>query len=167
MSIEVWKPVVGYEGLYEVSSYGRVRNRYGRILLIETTRVGYLRVSLYVNCHQKHYLVHRLVAHAFLPNPHHYPEVNHKDENPSNNCVENLEWCSRTYNMRYGGGVSKRADKNKNPIIVFDNEHKLGTYFQSATDAAPYFNVSRQAIYHALKHYRGKQTCCGCLFEYV
>lgn len=164
---EIWRPVVGYEGLYEVSSFGRVKNCFGKFLALHSIQSGYLRVSLCKNCKTKHHLVHRLVAIAFIPNPNNYPEVNHKDEDKTNNSIQNLEWCDRLYNNRYGQVGAKRSKSLKNPIIVFSPEHKLGMYFESATDAASYFNVSRQAIYHALKHYRGKKTCCGHRWEYA
>ena len=110
--IEEWRPVVGYEGLYEVSNTGRVRsldkydsmNRFlrGRILRLFTDGLGYLRAQLYSNSKRKSFLVHRLVAQAFIPNPDNLPQVNHRDENPSNDNVENLEWCDAKYNSNYG-----------------------------------------------------------------
>lgn len=112
MTEEIWRPVVGYEGLYEVSSYGRVRSldrydsrnrfRKGRILKLSDNGRGYLIVGLHSNNKVKNFLVHRLVAEAFLPNPENLTEVNHKDEDKSNNCVDNLEWCNRNYNINYG-----------------------------------------------------------------
>ena len=109
---EIWKPVIGYEGLYEVSSYGRVkslckydsRNRFReeRILKLCANRLGYLKVGLSSNNKTKKYLVHRIVAEAFIPNPNNLPIINHRDENPSNNNVDNLEWCTAKYNSNYG-----------------------------------------------------------------
>ena len=114
---EIWKPIKGYESLYEVSNYGRVKalarrkncNRgYGIIKehIMKPNncdRGGYYRVPLTGTNHiKKYYLVHRLVAEAFIPNPDNLPEVNHKDSNKANNNIKNLEWCSRTYNIKYG-----------------------------------------------------------------
>ena len=110
--IEEWRPVVGYEGLYEVSNIGRVRSldRYvkgkgksyflhkGRVLSPGIKTEGYLIVRL----QRRMFYVHRLVTEAFLPNPDNLPEVNHKDEDKTNNRVENLEWCDHKYNMNYG-----------------------------------------------------------------
>lgn len=90
--------MVGFEGLYEVSSHGRVRNiRTGRIFTGGDNGHGYRRINL----KGKKYLIHRLVALAFLPNPDNLPEVNHRDENKENNNVENLEWCTASYNTNY------------------------------------------------------------------
>ncbi len=121
--MEIWKEIKGYEGLYEVSDLGRVRSldRYvsyvngqkhlhkGKVLSPGVSN-GYLQVSLCKNGEIKHPLVHRLVADAFIPNPDNLPQVNHKDENPSNNMVVNLEWCSSEYNINYGGRTQKATD---------------------------------------------------------
>ena len=123
MTEEIWRPVVGYEGLYEVSSYGRVRSldryinnnsfRKGKILKFSTNRRGYLKAHLSLNNKVKTYLVHRIVAISFIPNPDNLPEVNHKDEDKTNNSVDNLEWCNRSYNINYG----TRMDKVRNTAI--------------------------------------------------
>lgn len=110
--IEEWRPIEGYEGLYEISSYGKVRSldrydsrnhfRNGRILKLSYNTVGYLSVGLHSNGKAKTYMVHRMVAEAFIPNPDNLPEVNHRNEDKSNNSVENLEWCDHKYNSNYG-----------------------------------------------------------------
>lgn len=114
MNAEIWKPVVEYEGLYEVSSRGRVKslNYQGKkgkegMLKLSKKKDGYLGVALTKNKKIKHLRVHRLVAEAFIPNYDNYPIINHKDENPSNNCVDNLEWCTYKYNMNYGHRTEK------------------------------------------------------------
>ena len=101
--IEEWKPVVGYEGLYEVSNTGQIRSLKRNIILRPKKEpTGYLRCNLSLNKNVKTFSIHRLVAQAFLPNPDNLPEVNHKDEDKTNNRVENLEWCNHKYNMNYG-----------------------------------------------------------------
>ena len=117
---EEWRPIEGYEGLYEVSSYGRVRSldrydsnnhfRKGKVLSPVKNKDGYLQVNLCCNGKYKMFLVHRLAAQAFIPNPDNLPEINHKDENPGNNNVDNLEWCTRKYNINYGSRKDKERD---------------------------------------------------------
>ncbi len=115
--IEIWKPIKGFEGLYDVSSFGRIRscarvilcnNRYvvshkERILRQSYNRQnGYYSVSIGRNHYFRSFYVHRLVAGAFLLNPNNHNEVNHKDENKGNNRADNLEWCDRRHNLTYG-----------------------------------------------------------------
>ena len=102
---EIWKDISGFEGVYEISSYGRVRSvKSGRIL--STSKCGgcrgYISVCLSKNGKRYGKLVHRLVAEAFIENTDNLPEVNHKDEDKSNNRVDNLEFCDHKYNMNYG-----------------------------------------------------------------
>lgn len=115
MKKEIWKDILGYEGLYQVSNFGRVKSlKFGkeRILKPGINKYGYLHVVLSKNNKQKNFYVHRLVAEAFISNPHNYPCVNHKDENPLNNNVENLEWCTASYNSNYGTR-NERMSKSK------------------------------------------------------
>ena len=117
---EIWRPVVGYEGLYEVSNLGRVRSvdRYyyrlhkGKVLSLSKNANGYLKVVLSCNGKCKTIKVHRIVAEAFLPNPDNLPQVNHKDEDKTNNSVDNLEWCNAKYNLSYGTRKDKVRDTN-------------------------------------------------------
>lgn len=108
MKTEIWKDVSNYEGLYQVSNLGNIKSlNYGRtgeerLLKPVKNNDGYLLVTLCKNGKPKRYLVHRLVASAFLPNPNNLKEINHKDENSLNNRIENLEWCDRKYNCNYG-----------------------------------------------------------------
>lgn len=99
---EIFKDIKNYEDLYEVSDTGLVRNKVsGKILKPGKDRKGYLRVRLYKDGEWKMYRIHRLVAEAFIPNPLNLPQVNHIDENKSNNNVDNLEYCDCQYNIDY------------------------------------------------------------------
>lgn len=128
MKNEEWKDIEGYEGLYQVSNMGRVRSldRYvnnmfgtlsfikGKILKVLNHKDGYKQVNLLKDGKVKHCLVHRLVAGAFIPNPHNYPVINHKDEIKTNNCVENLEWCTVKHNNTYGTVQKRISEKLTN-----------------------------------------------------
>lgn len=117
---EIWKDVVGYEGLYQVSNLGRVKRiKHTTKKLFFSERIvnqyvnmnGYMMAPLSKDGKDKHKAVHRLVAQAFIPNPDNLPFVNHKDENPLNNHVDNLEWCTAKYNSNYGT-IKDRKSKN-------------------------------------------------------
>lgn len=115
---EIWKTVKGFEGFYEVSSLGRVKslgngnsNNSKERILKPVKCNGYLRVPLWKDGKPKNFSVHRLVANAFIPNPLNLPQVNHKDENKENNCVDNLEWCTQKYNVNYGSRTEKCSKK--------------------------------------------------------
>ena len=123
---EIWRPVNGFEGYYEVSNLGRVRSidrvvvdkngrkqfKKGTILKYRADRQGYNVIALSVNRHYTNKCVHTLVAETFIPNPDNLPQVNHKDEVKSNNCVDNLEWCTAKYNANYGNRNKKVAETN-------------------------------------------------------
>lgn len=101
--MEEWKNVIGYEGLYEVSNKGNVRNvRRNTLLRLSKNKYGYIQVWLYKNGIRTGFNVHRLVAEVFLSNPDNLPMINHKDEDKTNNNVTNLEWCTAKYNVNYG-----------------------------------------------------------------
>ena len=133
---EIWKDIIGYEGLYQVSNYGRVKSlskeKIGKhntvyftkeiILKYGVQTNGYYNVSLYTDGKPITKTIHRLVAQAFIPNPNNYSQVNHKDENKHNNFVwinedgsvdlekSNLEWCTAKYNCNYGSRNDKMLD---------------------------------------------------------
>ena len=106
--VEVWKDIEGYEGKYQISNLGNVKslNYNGRKgveknLVPKVNNYGRLWVELFMNGKKKQFLIHRLVAMAFIPNPNNLPQINHIDENPKNNVVDNLEWCTGEYNVKY------------------------------------------------------------------
>ena len=105
---EIWKDIEGYEGRYQVSNFGNVKSlnykHTGEEKIMQSCKdkIGYLHIKLFMNGKPKMYKVHRLVAQAFIPNPNNYPQVNHKDENKTNNHVSNLEFCTPKYNNNYG-----------------------------------------------------------------
>ncbi len=169
--MEEWRPIEGYEDLYEVSNYGRVRSfdriavrysnggtqvRRGRILALVLDRPeGYHRVLLCRNGNQKSHYVHRLVAQSFIPNPEKKPFVNHKDGDKTNNHVDNLEWCTQLENVQHA--ISTGLTKNKGSespsakAIVTCRGDKFG----SAIEAAEYFGMANHRnISKVLKGFR-------------
>lgn len=100
--MEVWKKIEDYEGLYEVSNTGKVKDLKGNIKPMYKNNKGYFCLSLYYKGKTYHPTVHRLVAKAFIPNLNNYAQINHKDCDKSNNNVDNLEWCNQRYNYNEG-----------------------------------------------------------------
>ena len=99
--MEQWKPIEGFEGVYEVSSWGNIRNAKEEHLKVYKNFKGYLRVDLFKNGKRFHKRVNRLVAEAFIPNPDNLPQVNHKDGNKENNSFTNLEWVTDEENKAH------------------------------------------------------------------
>ena len=118
--MEIWKDIEDYENLYQISSLGRVKSlgndktRKEKILKPAKDKDGYLYVGLSKQGKIKYYKVHRLVAMAFIENPNNYPIINHKDEDKTNNAVENLEFCDAKYNLNYGTRNIRVAESNIN-----------------------------------------------------
>ena len=124
---EVWKPIEGYEGLYEISSFGNVKSlRQNKIMSLVIMPTGYYKVNLVKNNRWKTFRVHRLVATSFLENPKNKNNVNHKDFNKLNNNVENLEWVTHQENVTHavlGGRFGKtKLYGSKNGRALFNDE---------------------------------------------
>lgn len=126
---EIWKDIKGYEGMYQVSNVGNVRSLNYR--KTGTTKNLVPKVNncgrLWVELQGKPLLIHRLVAQAFIPNTNNYPEINHKDENPKNNVVSNLEWCTGEYNRKVYSAIHShgRPKIRKREIIQLDVSGKI------------------------------------------
>ena len=116
---EIWKPIEGYEGLYEISNLGRLRNSKGVIKKSQSNGNGYKKVFLYRGGKGKRFFVHRLVAKAFIPNPENKPCVNHIDESRDNNVASNLEWVTQSENAMHGTSPIKMH----NGIVKYWEEH--------------------------------------------
>ena len=181
---EVWKPIKGYEGIYEVSSYGRVRslehsislrNQHGEYVRKLSERIikqkrnrkdGYFNVTLCKRAEHSTAYVHRLVAQAFIPNPDNLPQVNHKDEDKTNNRVDNLEWCSAQYNTNYGTGHERMTEPRRVKVAMVDEQGNIIRKFESIKEASEQTGEARLTIIrqckrestlgHVLKYYRWK-----------
>ena len=179
MNKEIWNDAVGYEGRYQVSNFGHVRSvsRWvnapqgrklfleGKVLQLQPDNVGYMHVSLLDENHKiKRWTVHRLVAIAFIENPHNYPIVNHKDENKSNNNVSNLEWCTQSYNLSYNNGQKKRRER-KVEMLDKDTGITLRT-FNSLNEASIIMKINRTTISGVLGN-KHRHTAGGYKWRYA
>lgn len=140
---EIWKDIEGFECKYQVSNTGKVRSlNYHRTGMVKELRLahhkqGYLMANLFKNGENKLITVHRLVATAFLPNPMNLPVINHRDENPSNNHVSNLEWTTQKENLRYSNiGWTPRPvlQFTKDGVLVGEYESMYDAYKQTGVD---------------------------------
>lgn len=153
MSTEIWRGVAGYEGLYQVSNFGRVKSFHKgeRILKPNQLEQGYLLVRLYHSGESRYVLVHRLVAEAFIPNPGGKPEVNHINGDKTDNHVENLEWATRTENVQHAfatgltkqNGEDNSCAKLTNEQARFIRENPDGL---TCTELARMFGVGKTTI---------------------
>lgn len=134
---EIWKNIDGYED-YQVSSLGRIKSLKSwhgvpeRILSPSKSRKGYLLVALSKQGKRKTFPIHRLVAIAFIPNPQHLPQINHKNEIKDDNRAYNLEWCNNEYNMNYGTRTQRQIDTRSKPVRCVETD----VVYKSATEAS-------------------------------
>ena len=158
---EIWHDIEGYEGLYQVSNKGRVKRLLGpseRLLKLHDNRDGYLRVNLTKENTLKHISVHRLVAQAFIPNLYNLPEVNHKDENKLNNCVNNLEWIRHIDNLNYGTRNERIGYSHSKPILQYSKSGEFIREWQGAKEVEILLGINHQNI---SKCCRGKRKSAG------
>lgn len=161
---EEWKPIKGFEGLYEVSNMGRVLslerisihgNKVGglsnipvhkRIIYHNMTKRGYLIISLNKDGKQHYYSLHRIVALHFCDGYRQGLVVNHKDENPTNNRADNLEWCTQKYNQHYGTGIERQAKAQWKGVAQYDSNGKLIATYKSGKEASEKTGFTRACI---------------------
>lgn len=163
---EIWKPAVGLENYFMVSSYGRVISL-GRKFVGANRFIGHMKNTGYmcVCVGRKEYFIHRMVAQAFIPNPENKKEVNHIDGNKSNNNINNLEWCTRAENAKhmYYAGLAdgKNCSKHlRKPIICIET----GEVFESARDCARKIGAAHQNVSFAVATGR---RCRGKHFNFL
>lgn len=142
MNEEVFLPIKGHED-YFVSNKGRVLSKkWDARILKPHIQKGYCSVTL----DNKPYFIHRLVASAFIPNPHNYSYINHKNEIPNDNRVENLEWCTEDYNIHYGTHLKRASEGESTEIVQCDlNGNEIARY-KSMTEASKQTGVSVASI---------------------
>lgn len=157
---EIWKDIEGYEGLYQISSNAEVRkikpNGEYKILKSSIGGSGYPRVSLRNDKKSKMMLLHRLLAKAFIPNPNNLPCINHKDENPLNCSLQNLEWCTYKYNSNYGTCRQKIQQSLEREVYQYNKDGSLVQKHSGMTEASRAIGVAQSAIVYATDKYDSK-----------
>ena len=153
MEKEIWKQYKDTN--YEVSNLGNVR-RIGakKNRKIQDNGRGYKNMILRIDGESKMLYIHRMVAETFIPNPDNLPEVNHRDEDKSNNCVSNLEWMSRIDNLRYGTGQERSIRKRSIPVSQYDLQGNLINTYKSAREASRQTGINQGGISHCVKDER-------------
>lgn len=175
------KPIPGYEENYylDPDRMQVVNSKTGRPLKPRKGNDGYAEVQLWKNNKGKHKHLHRLFAEAYIPNPENLPYINHKDENPMNYELDNLEWCAQSYNQRYGSANEKRgpkisqalrgkpkpwiAEQKSIPVVAIDGWGREES-FPSAREAARQLNLDQSAVTGVLRGRR--QSTKGYHFRY-
>lgn len=198
MENEIWKDIEGFEGKYQISNLGNVRSlcfrnqKLVKNLTQKTNNQGYKLVQLCERKRNMPFLVHRLVAMAFVDNPNNYPIVNHKDENPLNNQANNLEWCTYSYNTTYSmnihperrtinaNNLEKYSPRNKkgvphkynNRIAVVDENNKVLSIYENAATAAKVLKLQTCNVLEVCKANKKRQIgkkrrTGGYIFEFI
>lgn len=177
---EIWKDIDGFEGIYQISNYGRLkalskqlkgRNSYRnvkeKVLKPAIGTCGYYQYPLSHNSKKKTILIHREVAKAFVDNPNELYEVNHKDENRLNNHFENLEWCDRSYNNSYNDRTKRAAETQRNThpsrkaVEQIDKNGNIVATYQSEREAERISGIIHNNICECIK---GKRKSAGGYF---
>ena len=157
--IEQWKAISETGGLYEVSTMGRVRRTSTQKILSQKMQGnGYLSVHLSINGKLVTRNVHRLVALAFVENPGNHTQVNHINEDKTDNRVENIEWCSPSYNCKYGHRNEKMVESRRRPVVQMDLHGNIITVFQVLNEAGRKTGISPA---HICDVCNGKRNTAG------
>lgn len=195
-SIEQWADIEGYEGYYQVSSLGRIKSmeryiqdRFGmkspyrippKVLKPKKAPNGYMFVHLSKEGKVEPRRIHRMVAEAFIPNPYRLPSVNHKNEDKTDNRVENLEWCTQAYNNEYGTRTqrSQLSQKYRRPVAMYAMDGRLLRTFPTVVEAARYVakeitdmrtsvKIANNNIRAVCQHKPNRHIAYGYLWEFV
>ena len=181
---EIWKPVKGYEGFYEVSNFGRVKSLFREIDAKSKARTpckrkikerilkngkdghGYPHVNLVKNGVKKFVAIHRMVAEAFIPKVKGKNYVNHIDSDYTNNSVDNLEWCTSSENIIHGWRFGKRVAVNRTPVTMFTLNGEHVKNFESVAEASRYTGICENGIRYCCKNKPKYHTAGGYKWQY-
>lgn len=177
MKKEIWKLVNGFENKYAISNFGRIKNIRTNHILKMTNKYGdYFRIILYDETHKKSCYIHRLVAEHFLKNPNNYPCINHKDLDKQNNRVDNLEWCTYSYNTK--DAISKGANTmagfnkyNKNKfynkygkLFQLDKNRNVINVYETLEEAYNKTGICKRNILQVINHQEGRKQAGGYIW---
>lgn len=176
--IEIWKDVQDFPQKYEISNKGRLRNKTTNHIYKQTNKKGdYFTIILYDDNHKKSVRIHRLVAKTFIPNPNNYPCVNHKDLNKQNNNVNNLEWCTQSYNVKHAieNGTNimsgfNRYNKNKfknkyGKLYQYDKNMRLLNVYENLNEAYEKTGVCKRNILQCINHQEGRKQAGNYIWQ--
>jgi len=170
--MEIWKDIPNYEGLYQISNKGTIKNYKGRVLNPRIGSTGYSVIELYKNGKRKKPVIHRIMAILFIQNPEDKPQVNHKNGTRTDYSLENLEWCTESENIKHSYDVLGRNGKHHPNMFDVGStmRNKYGSdnhiskqteltnilsgetmIFQSQTEAANFLGVKQNAVCRAIQ----------------
>ena len=165
------EPIIGFEE-YQIDTNGIVYNKNGSVKKYSLNHGGYCIVNFYVNHKRTGFAIHTLVAKQFIPNQNDLPQVNHKDGNKQNNCVDNLEWCTAHENIMHSFNVLNRKPARMKEIVGIDKKTGLQKYhFDSLADAGRYFANGKNYTYYQYSICRvlrgARKTYKNCYWKYL
>lgn len=158
----IWKDVVGFEGSYKVSDTGLVYSFFAkRLKATKKNNRGYVQISLHKEGKEHMWLLHRVVAMAFIPNPSNHPQINHIDEDKDNNHVNNLEWCTNKHNRHHGTGYARSVEGHDYKRMGFNNGKPVTMFSLCGKEIASFPSVVAAQRETGISESNIRQSCYG------